>query len=356
MRREELENLRKRIDELDESMALLLAKRLELARAVGEAKEGGPVYDPAREREVIRHLQERHPAIDPEATASVMREVISMCRAVQQKPRVAFLGPAGSYTQAAALRVLGHSVAFIPCQDPREIFTILQQGEADLGVVPVENTVEGVVYATLDGFAESGPDLRILREVHLPVRHVLAGMMENLGAVREVRSHPQALAQCRVWLGTHLPGIPRVNAPSTSDAAAQASREEGVAALCSENAAELHGLKVLAGDTRDRPHNATRFWVVGRNRVRPSPGCKTTLLFIVSHTPGSLMGALDPLRDAGVNLTFIQSRPLPEDPFEYLFFVDVEGHAEEEPLAGALERMKPHCFSLRVLGSYPWGD
>ncbi|MFA0888709.1 MAG: prephenate dehydratase [Synergistales bacterium] len=355
MAREELERLRKSIDELDEALGLLLQRRLELARAVGEAKDGGPVYDPAREREVIRRLQEKTPAIDPEAAASVMREVISMCRTAQRKPRVAFLGPAGSHTQAAAVRALGSRVDFIPCQDPREIFLSLLRGESDLGVVPVENTVEGVVYATLDGFAESSPDLRILREVHLPIRHVLAGMMDDLNAVREVRSHPQALAQCRGWLGARLPGVPRVNSPSTSDAAVQASREEGVAALCSENAAELHGLKVLAADARDWPHNATRFWVVGRDGVRPSPGCKTSLLFIVSHTPGSLMGALDPLRDAGVNLTFIQSRPLPASPFEYLFFVDVEGHAEEEPLAGALEKMRPHCFSLRVLGSYPWG-
>ena len=356
MAREELEHLREKIDELDDALGVLLERRLQLARAVGEAKAEGPVYDPARERDVVRRLQERHPGIDPRAALSVMREVISMCRAVQQKPRVAFLGPEGSYTQAAALRALGHGVDFVPCADPREVFLSLQRKEADLGVVPVENTVEGVVYTTLDGFAESGADLKILREVHLPVRHVLAGRMENLASVREVRSHPQALAQCRVWLGTHLPGVPRVKVPSPSDAAAQASREEGVAALCSEKAAQLHGLEVLARDTQDRTHNTTRFWVVGRDAARPSPGCKTTLLFVVSHTPGSLMGALDPLRDAGVNLTFIQSRPLPEDPFEYLFFVDVEGHAGEEPLAGALEKMRPHCFSLRVLGSYPWGD
>ncbi|NLI96527.1 MAG: prephenate dehydratase [Synergistaceae bacterium] len=356
MAREELERLRKKIDELDESLGLLLEKRLELARAVGDAKGEGPVYDPARERDVVRRLQEMHPGIDPRAVSAVMREVISMCRAVQQKPRVAFLGPKGSYTHAAALCALGHGVDFVPCAGPREVFLSLQRKEADLGVVPVENTLEGVVYATLDGFAESGAELNILREVHLPIRHVLAGRMADLASVREVRSHPQALAQCRVWLGTHLPGVPRVNVPSTSDAAAQASSEEGVAALCSEKAAELHALKVLARDTQDRFHNTTRFWVVGRDAARPSPGCKTTLLFVVSHTPGSLMRALDPLRDAGVNLTFIQSRPLPEDPFEYLFFVDVEGHAGEEPLAGALLKMRPHCFSLRVLGSYPWGD
>lgn len=356
MNREELEKLRNRIDELDDALALLLERRQEIARAIGEAKNGVHIYDPVRENEVVRGIQSRHPGISPRSLAVIMREVISLCRSIQSRPRVSFLGPEGSYSQQAAFAALGRDIVQVHKRDPREILLSVQQEEADLAVLAVENTTEGVVYATLDALSESSPEIRILREVRLPVRHVLAGPMESLREIREVRSHPQALAQCRLWLSTRLPGIPLKVASSTSEAASLAASGEGAAAICNELAAEMLNIPVLARNIQDQPHNTTRFWVAGLGETRPSEGSKTSLLFNVSHTPGSLLRALDPLRDEGLNLTFIQSRPMPGNPFEYTFFADIEGHAGEEPLARALEAMRPRCFRMRVLGSYPCGE
>lgn len=353
MKDKDLKNLRSTIDRLDEEITALLEKRIETAHSIGQAKGSGPIFDPVREREVIRRLQQLHPRIDGEALASIQREIMSLCRSVQKPLRVACLGPEGSYSQQAAITALGRSVDDRFVRDPREAFRALEKDEADLAVVPVENTIEGVVYATLDGFASADPALKIVREVRLPIRHTLSSRAADLGQMREVRSHPQALAQCRIWLDTHLPGIPRTPVSSTSEGAAMAAEEEGVAAICSELAAELKELPVLVRDIQDQPHNTTRFWVVGQQETRESEADKTSLLFAVAHTPGSLLDALEPLRRAGLNLTFIQSRPMPGNPFEYVFFVDLEGHVDDTRVSHALERMRPLCFRLRVLGSYP---
>lgn len=354
MKNRELDNLRSQIDKLDETIANLLEQRLETARAIGLAKEGGGIYDPVREQEVIRRLQNLHPDIEKDALAAIQREIISLCRSVQAPLRAACMGPEGSYSQQAAFRGAGRSVKNIFVRDPREAFKAVEKGEADLAVVPVENTIEGVVYATLDGFAASDPELKVIREVRLPIRHTLASRASNLGDIREVRSHPQALAQCRIWLDTHLPGIPRTPVSTTSAAAAMAAESnEGLAAVCSELAAEFNDLPVLVRNIQDQSHNMTRFWIIGRQETREAPESKTSLLFSVAHTPGSLLDALEPLRRAGLNLTLIQSRPMPGNPFEYVFFVDLEGHVQDKRVSAALERMRSECFRLRVLGSYP---
>lgn len=354
MKNNELDYLRSHIDELDEAIASLLEKRLETARAIGLTKEGGPVYDPIREQEIIRRLQDLHPDIDAAALAAIQGEIMSLCRSVQAPLRVACMGPEGSYSQQAAIRCTGKSAKIHFVQDPREALQVIEKDDVDLAVVPVENTIEGVVYATLDGLAASNPELKVVREVRLPIRHALASHAANLGDVREVRSHPQALAQCRVWLDSHLPGIPRTPVSTTSAAATMASADDGLAAVCSELAADSNDLPIMVRNIQDQPQNTTRFWVVGRHETREAQQSKTSLLFAVAHTPGSLLDALEPLRRAGLNLTFIQSRPMPGNPFEYVFFVDFEGHVHDSHVSGALERMRPYCFRLRILGSYPY--
>ncbi|QTX31803.1 prephenate dehydratase [Aminithiophilus ramosus] len=356
MNEAELHRLRQAIDDVDEALALLLEKRQALARSVGEAKGESPVFDPARERTVIERLKGRHPSLDGKGLEAIQREVISLCRAVQQRPRVALMGPEGSFSQQAAHAGLGHSIDPVFTAGPWEAFAALERGEATLAVVPIENTIEGVVYATLDAFAKAPTDLAIVGEVRLPIRHVLATGGCSLEEIVEVRSHPQALAQCRLWLTAHLAGTPQKPSSTTSGAAQEASAERGIAAICSEAAALSRGLTILRRSIQDQPNNRTRFWIVGRDPSRPGQGAKTSLLFYVAHRPGSLLGALEPLREAQRNLTFIQSRPLPENPFEYVFFLDVEGDAGEEPLASALKAMGEQCFRLRVLGSYPCGD
>ncbi len=353
MNEKKLCRLRAAVDEIDEALALLVEKRLDLARSIGEAKGEAPVFDPGRERSIIESLQRRHPRIDPRGLEAIHREIISLCRAVQERPRVAFMGPEGSFSQEAAHFGLGHSIETLSVGDPREAFAALERGEATFAVVPIENTVEGVVYSTLDAFAKAPSGHVIVSEVQLPIRHVLAIGGSPLVEIVEVRSHPQALAQCRLWLDAHLPAVPRKPSATTSGAAEEAASERGVAAVCSEAAAKARGLTILHLAIQDQPHNRTRFWVIGPAPKTPAEGAKTSLLFNVAHRPGALLRALDPLREARLNLTFIQSRPLPEDPFEYVFFLDVEGDAAQEPLAGALKEMKDLCFRLKILGSYP---
>lgn len=355
MNGKELDRLRLHIDELDEAIAGLLEQRLETSRAIGFAKGKSPVYDPVREDEVIRRLQKLHPGIAPGALAAIQREIISLCRSVQAPLQVACMGPGGSYSQQAAFLAAGRSVKTLFVLDPREALQAVERDDADLAVVPVENTIEGVVYSTLDGFYASDRDLRVAREVRLPIRHVLASRTGELRTIREVRSHPQALAQCRIWLDTHLPGIPRVPVSTTSTAAAMASEDDGLAAVCNELAAEINGLPILVRNIQDHSNNTTRFWAVGRQEVEAGQENKTSLLFAVAHTPGSLLGALKPLLEAELNLTLIQSRPMPGNPFEYVFFVDLEGHIQDKRVSTALERMRTLCFRLRILGSYPCG-
>ncbi len=346
---DELENLRLKIDEIDRSLAELIGHRAKVALEIGKAKGTAPVYDPTREREVIRRFQEANGDLDQEALAGIHKEIISLCRSLQRRPVVACMGPEGSYSQQAMEKALGSSVDGLFVSGPREVFRAVETGKATMGIVPVENTVEGVVYGTLDGFAQTSPNMAILQEVALPIRHVLAASCD-MDEIEQVVSHPQALAQCRLWLEEHLPGVAKNPVVTTSHGAYMA-KERGTAAVCSAKAAEINGLRILAQDIQDQPHNTTRFWVVGENMSKRPGGDKSSILFSVPHRPGSLLDALDPLRSCGVNLTAIQSRPMPGNPFEYLFFLDMEGDIES--LSQAIEEMGKKCLRIRVLGSYP---
>jgi chorismate mutase/prephenate dehydratase len=353
VREEKLVCLRSRIDRIDGELAGLLRERVETARRIGEAKEGERIYDPAREEEVLRRVLERCPDVPGNPLLAVYREILSLCRGVQRKPRAACLGPEGSFSEEAAREVLGTEAELLFGGSFAEVFRSLGDGAADLAVVPIENSVEGAVLATLDAFASAPRDLAVLSEISLPIRYVLASRAEDSSGIREARSHPQGLAQCRGWLGARLPGVPLRISESTSAAAREAAEDPTLGAVCSPAAAARNGLKILAPDIQDRPDNRTRFWVVGRGEPRRGEPSRTSLLFNVPHRPGALFYALEPLYGARLNLTHIQSRPLPGNPFEYLFFVDLEGFVGDEPLAGAVREMEERCSFLRILGSYP---
>jgi chorismate mutase/prephenate dehydratase len=358
---EKLAELRRDINRIDGEIVALLRERVGAARRIGLAKGDGPVYDPAREAEVMERVREHACSGDAEpdralaaSLGAIYREVLSLCRGVQSPLQVAVLGPQGSFSEDAARTALGSAVTLRYQGSIPDIFRTLDNGGADLGVVPIENTIEGAVLFTLDAFAGASKDLRVQSELSLPIRHFLVSEAASLADVTEVRSHPQALAQCRVWLRTNLPGAILVAADSTSGAAASVKGLRHAAAVCSRGAAVHHELPVLAEHIQDQPGNSTRFWVVGKGPVRSGPKNKTSVLFNVAHRPGTLFAALEPLYTTLRNLTHIQSRPLAGNPFEYLFFVDFEGHEEEETVKKVLAAMAEHCTFFRVLGSYPF--
>lgn len=353
MDEQQLQHLRGDVDAIDDALMDLIERRQELARAIGKAKGASPVFDPGREQAVIARLRERHPAIDGRALEAIQREVISLCRSLQEKPRVAFMGPEGSFSQEAARRVLGQSVDDLFVANPWEAFAALERGEATLAVVPIENTVEGVVYATLDAFAKAPVSLSVAGEVQLPIVHVLATAGTPLEAVTEVRSHPQALAQCRHWLEENLPEVPLMEAASTGLAAQMAAEDGSMAAIASEIAASLYGLQPVKKRIEDNANNYTRFLVIGRTMPEPSGRDKTSLMFSIADQPGILCRMLAPFSSRNINLTKIESRPIKTKAWEYVFFVDLDGHADEPLVAEALEELRACCRQFKVLGSYP---
>ena len=358
---EKLRECREKINEIDGSIAALLSQRADVAREVGRAKGDAPVYDPAREGEVIARVAEACPGMDRSAVERIYREIISVCRGVQHRPKVAFLGPEGSFSHEGALAAFGGAIDLLPCLSFVDVFTAVEKRSADWGVVPAENSLEGTVVPTMDAFASqaglldssSHNNICIHSEISIAIDHHLASPEKNLDAIREVFSHPQALGQCREWLRTNLPSAAQIPAGSTSAAAASVAGAPGRAAVCSALAARNNGLNILAEKIQDRGRNTTRFWTVGFGTPRKGERNKTSFLFSVEHRPGSLFRAMEPLYLNGLNLTHIQSRPLSGSVFEYYFFIDVEGHIDEPHVRKALDVMRERTAFLRLLGSYP---
>ena len=353
MDREKLGEYRKRIDGIDGEIARLIAERVETAREIGRAKGGSSVYDPARENAVLTRARACCPGEYGDGVERIFRELISLCRSVQFPPRVAFLGPEGSFSHEGVLAAFGGSVELLPCPSFPEVFRSVEKGSASFGILPAENSIEGTVLPTMDAFVTAEKDISIQNEVSLPVHHVLASAGSSLKEIGEVLSHPQALGQCREWLQRNLPLAEQIPMGSTSAAALASVGRPERGAVCSALAAKNNGLNILGERIQDRGGNTTRFWVVGRGKAAPGERNKTSFLFNVEHRPGHLFSALQPLYDNGLNLTHIQSRPLSGSSFEYYFFIDVEGHIEDEPVRRALETMAGRTVFLRVLGSYP---
>jgi chorismate mutase/prephenate dehydratase len=349
---QELQTLRHQIDALDDQIAELIEQRSEIARAIGTAKGSAPVYDPLREEAVLERLTQNHPDIPSQALRAIQREIISHCRSLQHPLKVACLGPEGSFSHQAAQEQFGSQGEVLFCGDFDEVLSLLYRDEADMAMLPVENTVEGAVCPALDALTSAPEECTVLCERRVPVKHMLASI-SSLEEVTTVCSHPQALSQCRRWIATHLPGRKILPLSSTSAAAEHARSAPECAAICTVIAAESRGLPIVARHIQDSPHNITRFWTIGKGKSQRGEKNKTSFRFTVPHTPGSLFAALEPLVNEPLNLTFIESRPLLHNPFEYSFFVDVEGHLEDPSVYEALEAVRSLASGFRFLGSYP---
>ncbi len=354
----DLGKVRRQIDSVDERIHALINERARLAQRVGISKsqDGRTVdfYKPEREAQVLRMARERNAGpLSDEEILRLFREIMSACLAQQEPLKVAFLGPEGTFTQAAVLTHFGHSVRALPLVSIDEVFHEVEAGNADFGVVPIENSTEGTVNHTLDRFLTS--PLKICGEVELRIHHFLMGSMNSLGRIVRICSHPQALAQCRAWLDDHLPNVEQVPVSSNAEGARRARDEKGTAAIAGDTAAEVYGLKVLAAEIEDRPDNTTRFLVLGRKLFAASGEDRTTLLLSVgrSDAPGALYRLLEPLAKHRVSMTRIESRPSRRKKWDYVFFVDIEGHSDDPHVSKALEALKKRSSLLRVLGSYP---
>ena len=348
--------LRERIDVLDEQIQTLLNERAHCAQQVAHAKiaqgETGDFYRPEREAEILRRVRERNtgPLDDAEVTR-LFREIMSACLALEKPLTIGYLGPEGTFTQAAALKHFGHSVRTETLPAIDVVFRAVEAGECNYGVVPIENSTEGVVNHTLDMFLRS--PLHICGEVSLRIELHLLSRETDLGAVHKVYAHQQALAQSREWLDANLPRAERIAVSSNGEAARRVGQEAGAAAIAGEAAADLYGLSRLASRIEDEPGNTTRFLVIGKQTVGRSGQDKTSLLISVKNQPGALYQMLEPMARHGLSMTRIESRPSRRGIWDYVFFVDIEGHIEDAPVAAALKELEQHANLFKVLGSYP---
>jgi len=348
-----IEEHRQRIDELDRQIVDLLNQRAAHALAIGEAKRASQqaIYSPAREHQVLSRLGgHTQGPLSPTAIRGIYREIISACRALERRMRVVFLGPAATYTHMASKAQFGESVDLEPVPTIPDVFHEVEKGNADFGVVPVTNSNEGAVSDTLDRFATS--DLSICAESYLEINHCfLANCSQE--EVERIYSIPQALGQCKNWLREHVGHAEIIPVSSTSRGAELAANEPKAAAVATELAAAVYGLEVLHRGIQDNPYNKTRFLTIGRV-INPATGQdKTSLLFFVANKPGALYEALAALASGHINMTMIESRPTRLKPWEYMFFVDIQGHQEEPAVAAAIAELEKHCHLCRVLGSYP---
>lgn len=349
---EELKKRRKQIDAIDEQLLKLVSERAKLAHEIGEIKGSGPIYRPEREAQVLRRLISLNPGPLPdESVTAVFRTVMSNCRALEKALSVAFLGPLGSYSEEAASKQFGGLSNPVQCGSIDEVFRLVEAGRVDYGVVPVENSTEGAIGRTLDLLMQTS--LNICGEVALPVHHNLISTQPDKAAVNCVYAHAQSLAQCHEWLNQHLPNVERRAVASNSEAARLASMEEGAAAIASRRAADLFSLNLLAECIEDDPRNTTRFLVLATHDVAPSGQDKTSLAMSTHNVPGAVVKLLEPLSDNSVSMTKLESRPSHAGLWEYVFFVDIEGHRQDEKVGRALAALEKQAAFLKVLGSYP---
>ncbi|WJW76687.1 prephenate dehydratase [Thiohalobacter sp. IOR34] len=353
---DKLAAIRARIDELDQQILDAISERARCAQQVAEIKqaagESTDFYRPEREAQVLQRIQQANPGPLPDGeVARLFREIMSACLALEKPLNIAYLGPEGTFTQAAALKHFGHSVNTLALGAIDEVFREVEAGSAHYGVVPVENSTEGVVSHTLDMFVRS--PLKICGEVTLRVELHILSREPGIDAIQRIYAHRQALAQCREWLDANLPQAERIAVASNAEAARIARDEAGAAAVASATAAELYGLAILARNVEDEPGNTTRFLVIGTQTVAPSGQDKTSLLVAVRNQPGALYELLRPFSEHGISMTRIESRPSRQGMWDYVFFVDIEGHVADPPVARALEELGERATLLKILGSYP---
>jgi chorismate mutase / prephenate dehydratase len=350
---DELAGLRAEIDRLDDEILRRLNERAAAAQNIGRLKDG-TAYRPEREAQVLRRVKESNAGPLPgETVARIFREIMSACLALEKPLRVTYLGPRGTFSEAAALKHFGHGANTVPCGSIDEVFRSVESRSADYGVVPVENSTEGAIGRSLDLMTQS--PLKACGEIVLRVHHYLLskdGSM-HIGAVRNVYSHAQSLAQCHEWLNLNLPGARRTPVASNAEAACLAAREPDSVAIAGETAAEYYALHVLARNIEDEPNNTTRFLVLGDHDVGPSGRDKTSLVMSAKNRPGAVHELLTPFAAHQVSMTKFESRPSRTELWEYVFFVDVEGHMQDEKVARSLAEVREKATFVKVIGSYP---
>ena len=351
---DKLKPLRDQIDEIDAQLLALLNERARVAQQVGhvKAETNAPVFRPEREAQVLARIADTNPGpLLSSDLQSIFREVMSACRALENRVTVAFLGPVGTYSEQAVWRQFGQAVDALPCVSIDEVFRSVEAGTAGFGVVPVENSTEGTVNRTLDLLLQT--TLSISGEVALPVHHSLMTRSGNMEQVTRICAHSQALAQCQSWLNQHYPNIERQAVASNGEAARMATEEGQVAAIASEVAAKRYGLSIVHDHIQDDPHNRTRFFVVGRLMPSASGQDQTSLVLSVPNKPGAVYELLAPLARHGVSMTRFESRPARTGRWDYYFYVDIEGHADDAKVAQALAELQSQAAFFKVLGSYP---
>jgi len=349
-----IQDLRARIDAIDAEVLSLLSERARLAMEIGHRKADRTesFFAPTREKQVIQGLLRRNEGPLPEAAIrAIYREIISACRALEKPLRVAYWGPPASFTHVASLQRFGSLTEYLACESVSDVFATVSKRQADYGVVPIENSTEGIVEYTLDTFSEF--DLVICAEIYVEITHNLLSLAGSLDEVGRVYTGAQPLAQCRKWLEHHMPGVEISEVATSSRAAQLAAENPATAAIANTMAAELYHLRILQEHIEDSPPNRTRFLVVGHTETPPSGHDKTSVLMSVKHRAGSLFRALAIFDKYDVNLTMIESRPSKRTPWEYIFFIDFQGHCRDPHIQKALERLEQEVQYVKVLGSYP---
>jgi len=362
-----LEQVRADIDDIDQQIQTLINRRAECAQEVagikladvqaarerGEAEQDVVYYRPEREAQVLRAIQERNSGpLGAKAVAHVFREIMSACLALERPQQVAYLGPEGTFTQAAAMKHFGHAAICISRPTIDSVFDHVQSGDCDYGVVPVENSTEGMVRHTLDNFMDS--PLKITGEVELAIKHhLLTKETDSEQELHVICAHQQALAQCRKWLDSHWPNVERRAVSSNGEAARMAAEQTGIAAIGGEVAAETYGLVKLASNIADHDDNTTRFLVIGSESPPPCGRDKTSIIVSSRNKPGALFNLLEPFRRHDIDLTRIDTRPSLTEKWAHVFFIESKGHRQDEPLAAVLRELEEQTILLKVLGSYP---
>ena len=348
--------LRKQIDTIDQEILAAMNLRAKLAMEVAKIKmasgENESFYRPEREALVLRKIRETNQGpLANESVVVIFRELMSACLSFEKPLAVAFLGPEGTFTQQAAFKHFGHAITALPLPAIDEVFRAVESGESQYGVVPVENSTEGVITHTLDSFLNS--QLLICGEVVLRIHHNLLSKEPDLSGVKEIFSHQQSLAQCRGWLARSLPSAKRTGVSSNGEAAHLAAKTPNCAAIAGDVAAELYGLDILEANIEDEPDNTTRFLVIGKRDAGRSDSDKTTLIVSAGNQPGALYNVLEPFSEHHISMTRIESRPSRRGMWDYVFFIDIEGHRDDQSVSSALASLKQKASMMKILGSYP---
>lgn len=349
---ESLYDIRRKIDVLDARLVKLISARAKIAQQVGKIKNGARVYRPEREAQVLRRISALNQGPMPSAgLRRIYAEIMSACRALEDMMAVAYLGPQGTYSQEAAIRHFGGSIETRSCTTIDDVFKQVETGATGYGVVPIENSTEGAIGRTLDLLLAT--PAKVCGEIMLPVRQCLMSKAKNPAHIKKVYSHTQSLAQCQHWLGRHLPGAERIAVVSNAEAALLAARDPKSAAIAGKTAAELYKLNLLARNIQDESRNTTRFLVLSREDAAPSGRDKTSLILSTRNVPGAIHDLLAPLAKNGVSMTRLESRPARTGAWEYVFYIDIEGHAHDARVAQALAAIGRKASFVKNLGSYP---